>query len=169
MTNDSYCSRARTACNVVHQAHGRHKWPINRSHLNISFVAMDGLDHRVPGVKDFCLNVEKFYVIQKDSAKDFGVLLTSHRTVAEQDFRSFMQDESVEWKPLDDLSTPEECMHHWLRECVVNPFHVDRMTVQCWETTYYLILDATCDLEYKYVAVLVFDVYDAENKMFCFK
>ncbi len=39
---------------------------IKRIHLNIfcfaSFVAMDGLDHRVPGVKEFCLNVERFYV-----------------------------------------------------------------------------------------------------------
>ena len=169
MTNDSYCSRARTACNVVHQAHGRHKWPINRSRLNISFVAMDGLDPRVTGVKEFCLNVEKFYVIQKGSDKDLGIHEGSHRSLAGQDFSSFMQSEAVEWKHLEDLSTPEECMYNWLQECVLNPFHVDRMTVQCWESTYYLILDAACDLEHKYAAVKVFDVYDGDNKIFCFK
>ena len=133
-------------------------------------VAMDGLDHRVPGVKEFCLNVEKFYVIEKDSVNEaLSTHLTSRRSLAEQDLQSFMQDESVGWKDLDDLSTPEECLHHWLRECVLNPFHVDTVRVQCWESTYYFVLDAVCDLEHKYAAVLVHDVYDGDSKIFCFK
>ncbi len=123
---------------------------------------MDGLDHRQPGVKEFCLNVQKFVVIEKES-KHLGINLARYRSLAEQDFRSFMHDESVEWKPLDDLSTSEECMHHWLRERVLNPLHIDKLTVQCWGSSYYFIL------ENKYAAVLVYDNYDVETKIFCFK
>lgn len=128
-----------------------------------------GLDPRLPGVKDFCLNVEQFFVITRESCDHLGIDLTFYCKLADQDFRSFLHNDAVAWKPLDDLSIPEECMHHWLQECVLNPCHVDTKIVQCWQTDYYLLIDASCDLVNKYAAVLVYDCCDAETKIFCFK